>query len=78
MRNFWPQYIRLKQKGTEGKILSAKPKAMMVDKVIDKDEPTNLKDIKQQIQLLTTIMKSTTVGNVKMEGGEGILSLKKK
>ena len=38
---------------------------MMVEKVIDKDGPTNLKDIKQQIQLLVTIMKSTTVGNVK-------------
>ena len=64
--------------GTEGKILSAKAKAMTVEKVIDKDEPTNLKDIKQQIQSLATIMKSTTVGNVKMEGREGVLSLKKK
>ena len=67
-----------KREGTEGKILSAKAKAMMVEKVIDKDEPTNLKDIKQQIQSLATIMKSTTVGNVKMEGREGVLSLKKK
>ena len=47
--------------GTEGTILSAKAKGMRVEKVIDKDEPTNLKDIKQQIQLLATIMKSTTV-----------------
>ena len=64
--------------GTEGKILRAKAKAMTVEKVIDKDEPTDLNDIKQQIQLLATIMKITTVGNVKMEGREGILSLKKK
>ena len=66
-----------KTEGTEGKILSAKAKAMMVEKVIDKDEPTNLKDIKQQIQLLTTIMKSTTVGNVKMEGQRGSTISKK-
>ena len=67
-----------KTEGTEGKILSAKAKAMTVEKVTDKDGPTDLKDIKQQIQLLATIMKSTTVGNVKMESGEGVLSPKKK
>ena len=64
--------------GTEGKILSAKVKAMMVEKVVDKDEPTDLQDIKQQIKLLATNMKSTMVGNVKMESGEGVLSPKKK
>ena len=53
--------------GIEGKIFSAKAKAMTVEGVIDKDEPTNLTDIKQQIKSLATIMKSTTVGNVKME-----------
>ena len=66
-----------KTEGTEGKILSTKAKAMMVEKVTDKDGPTDLKDIKQQIQSLATIMKSTTVGNVKMESGEGVLSPKK-
>ena len=67
-----------KTEGTKGKILRAKAKAMTVEKVIDKDEPTDLKDIKQQIQLLATIMKSTTVGNVKMEGREEVPSPKKK
>ena len=67
-----------KTKGTEGKILSAKAKAMMFEKVRDKDEPTDLQDIKQQIKLLATIMKSTTVGNVQMESREGVLSPKKK
>ena len=66
-----------KMEGTEGKILSAKAKAMMVEKVTDKDESTDLKDIKQQIQLLATTMKGTTVGNIKLESGEGILSPKK-
>ena len=67
-----------KTEGTEGKIVSAKAKAMMVEKVTDTDGPTNLKDIKQQIQLLARIMKSTTVGNIKMEAGEGVLFPKKK
>ena len=64
--------------GTEGKILSAKAKAMTVEGIVDKDTPTDLQDLKQQIKSLTTIMKSTTVGNVKMESGEGVLSPKKK
>ena len=66
-----------KTEGTEGKILSAKVKAMTVEKVVDKDEPTDLQDIRQQIKSLATIMKSTMVGNVKMKDGEGVLSPKK-
>ena len=51
---------------------------MTVEGIVDKDKPTDLQDLKQQIKSLTTIMKSTTVGNVKMESGEGVLSAKKK
>ena len=51
---------------------------MTVEKIVDKDEPTNLQDIRQQIKSLATIMKSPTVGNVKMKDGEGVLSPKKK
>ena len=64
--------------GTEGKVLNIKAKAMTVEKVVDKNEPTDLQDIKQQIESLATIMKSTTVGNVKIKEGEGVLSPKKK
>ena len=64
--------------GTEGKILSVKAKAMTVEKVVDKNEPTDLQEIKQHIESLATIMKSTTVGNVKLKEGEGVLSPKKK
>ena len=49
--------------------------AMTVEKVVDKND---LQDIKQQIESLATIMKSTTVGNVKIKEGEGVLSPKKK
>ena len=51
---------------------------MTVEKVVDKNEPTNLQNIKQQIESLATIMKSTTVGNVKLKEGEGLQSPKKK
>ena len=64
--------------GTGGKILNIKAKAMIVEKVVDKNEPTDLQDIKQQIESLATIMKSTTVGNIKLKEGEGVSSPKKK
>ena len=64
--------------GTEGKVLNVKAKAMTVEKVVDKNEPTDLQDIKQQIESLATIMKSTTVENVKLKEGEGVSSPKKK
>ena len=64
--------------GTEGKVLNIKAKAMIVEKVVDKNEPTDLQDIKQQIESLATNMKSTTVENVKLKEGEGVSSPKKK
>ena len=64
--------------GTEGKVLNVKAKAMTVEKVVDKNEPTDLQDIKQKIESLAMSMKSTTVGNVKLKEGEGVLSPKKK
>ena len=35
-----------KTEGTEGKILNVKAKAIMVEKVVEKKEPTDLQDIK--------------------------------
>ena len=64
--------------GTEGKILNVKTKAMPVQKVVEKKEPTHLQDIKQQIESLATIMKGAMVGNVKLKEGEGVSSPKKR
>ena len=64
--------------GTEGKVLNVKAKAMTAEKVVDKNEPSDLQDIKQQIESLAMIMKSTTVENVKVKEGEGVLSPRKK
>ena len=64
--------------GTEGKVLNVKAKAMTVEKVVEKKELTDLQDLKQQIESLTSIMKNATMGNVRSKEGEGISSPKKK
>ena len=51
--------------GSEGKVLNVKANAMTVEKITENKEQNELKDLRQQIELLVTIMKSTTVGNVK-------------
>ena len=51
--------------GTEGKILNVKAKSMMVKKVVEKKEPTDLQNINQQIESLATIMKSAMMGNIR-------------
>ena len=76
-KEFLATVYEAETEGTEGKVLNVKAKAMTVEKVVDKNEPTDLQDIKQKIGSLAMIMKSTTVGNVKLkEGGE--LSPKKR
>ena len=64
--------------GMEGKVLNMKAKAMTVAKVIEEREKSELKDLKQQIESLTKIMKSATIGTVKAKGREGIPSPRKK
>ena len=51
---------------------------MTVEKVVEKKQPTDLQDIKQQIELLATIMKSAMIGGVKLKEGDGVSSPKKK
>ena len=64
--------------GMDVKVLNMKAKDMMVEKVIEERERSELKDLKQQIESLTTIMKSTTIGAVKAKSEEGIPSPIKK
>ena len=77
-KEFLAAVYEAETEGTEGKVLNVKTKAMTVEKVVDKSEPTDLQDIKQQIESLATIMKSTTIENVKLKEGEGVSSPKKK
>ena len=64
--------------GSEGKVLNVKAKAMTVEKITDNKEQNALKDLKQQIESLTMIMKSATTGNLKSRAVEGISSPRKK
>ena len=58
--------------GTESKVLNVKTKAMTVEKIIDDKERNDLKDLKQQIESLSVIMKSVTIGSMKPKGREGV------
>ena len=58
--------------GTESKVLNVKAKVMMVEKVTEERERCKLKDLKQQIESLSTSMKSATIGAVKTKGREGV------
>ena len=50
---------------------------MLVEKVIEEREKSELKDLKQQTESLTTILKSVTKGTVKVKGRKGISSPRK-
>ena len=63
---------------TEGKVVTVKAKALTVEKIIDNKEQNKLKDLRQQIELLATIMKSTTIRNLKPEVTKGVSSPRKK
>ena len=63
--------------GTEGKILNVKVKAMTVEKVVEKKEPTDLQDIKLQIVIGYNYEGATMVG-VKLKEGDGVSSPRKK
>ena len=64
--------------GSEGKMLNVKAKAMTVEKITDIKEREELNDLRQQIESLTTIMKSASIGNGKLKVVEGISSPRKK
>ena len=64
--------------GSEGKIVSAKAKALTLEKVVENRDQNKLKDLRQQIESLATIMKRATVGNGKPKGTRGVYSPRKK
>ena len=64
--------------GLEGKVLNVKAKAMTVEKITNNKEQNEMIDLKQQIESLTMIMKSATIGNVKSRAVEGISCPRKK
>ena len=58
--------------------MNVKAKALTVEKIIDNKEQSKLKDLRQQIESLATIMKSAMVGNIKPKVTEGVSSPRKK
>ena len=65
-------------KGSEGKVVNVKAKALTVGKITDNKEQSKLKDLRQQIESLAAIIKSATVGNVKPKVTGGVFSPRKK
>ena len=63
---------------SESKVLNVKAKAMTVEKITDNKEQNELKDLRQRIESLATIVKSATVGNVKPKAVEGVSSPRRK
>ena len=66
------------KESSEGKVLNVKVKAMTVEKITNNKEQNELKDLKQQIESLTMIMKNATLGSVKSKVVEGISSPRKR
>ena len=58
--------------------MNIKAKAMTVEEVIEERGKSEVKDLKQQIESLTMIMKSSTIGTGKTKGREGISSPRRK
>ena len=73
-----PAVYEAENEGTEGKVVHMKALAMAVEKVIEEREKDEVKDLKQQTESLTMIIKSATIGTGKTKGREGISSPKKK
>ena len=77
-REFLAADYEAETEGSEGKVVNVKAKASTVEKIIDNKEQNELKDLRQQIELLATITKSAPKGNVKPKVTEGVSSPRKK
>ena len=75
---FLAAVYKAETEGSEGKIVSAKAKALTVEKVIESRDQSELKGLRQQIESLATIMNSTTVGSSKPKVIAGVSSPRKK
>ena len=49
---------------SDDKVVNVKAKALTVEKIAENRQSNKLKDLRQQIESLTTIMKSATVGGI--------------
>ena len=75
---FLAAVYKTETEGSAGKIVSAKAKALTVEKIIEDRDQNELKDLRQHIESLAAIMKSATVGGSKPKMTRGVSSPKKK
>ena len=64
--------------GSEGKVVNVKTEVLTVEKMVENREQNKLKDLRQQIESLATIMKSATVGSTKPKVMGGVSLPRKK
>ena len=64
--------------GSEGKVVNVTAKALTVEKITENREQNELRDLRQQIESLATIMKSAVVESTKLKMKGGVSSPKKK
>ena len=67
-----------KTEGSEGKIVSAKAKALTLEKVTEHRDQNELKDLRHHIESLAMIMKSATVRNNTPKVNRGVSSPRKR
>ena len=67
-----------KTEGSEGKVVNVMAKALTVEKIVESRDLNELKDLRQQIESLATIMKSATVEGNKPKVTRGVSSPRKK
>ena len=67
-----------KIEGSEGKVVNVKAKGLTVEAIVENRGQTKLKDLRQQIESLATIMKSVTVGSGKPKVPGRVSSPRKK
>ena len=78
MKSSLQQFMRLRQKDQRVRWLNVEAKAFTVEKIVENRELNGLKDLRQQIESLATIMKSSTVGGNEPKVMAGVSSPGKK
>ena len=74
---FLAAVFKAETQGSEGKEVNVKAKALAVEKTVEK-RIKQIEHLRQQIESLTTIMKSATVGGNKPKVMGGVSSCRKK
>ena len=75
---FLATFYEVETEGSEGKVANVMAKALTVEKIVENRQQNELRDLRQQIESLTTIMRSAIVESTKPKVKGGISSPRKK